>query len=173
MNNKIQERISEFMQSVREYEKENAASRQRLKKCLEMFNEGNKNCIFLYSTSPLDYWDGWNNYHASHFRFYNHELLHGTSPDEESAYKKCMRLEHLLVEGLTNFPELRQESRGEPIKFIEIECSDAMNESRSDFAICIKMDNNGTCYAFSRRPDLEELLPHDFGCEWELTDAYI
>lgn len=128
-------------------------------------------CIFLYSAGPIDEWTGWEELYRAPIIFYDEEMRQG----KESARSKILTLESLLINGLTKFNDLSAEKRGEPLHFCEVEVENLPGcypSTVKKFVVGIKMDNNGTCYAFSELPNLNGIIPHEQGDKWELVDAY-
>ncbi len=131
--------------------------------------------IYLYETSPLDYWENWKNLaHASH-HFY-HEEINSIEDPLGDAKQKLFHLERTLIYGLIYFADVfKQAFRMDGIKYClvdEVAEEKEIRETRSVFVLALKMDNNGTCYAISHSRRIGKWIPHDFGDNWELDDAY-
>ena len=136
-----------------------------------------ENKIFLYESSPCDWYEGMKAVFNACYHFYNEEI---NDPEDYfleyggDARKMLKELELLTVRGLTNFSEYfigdyretrlyyfyhREEIPGKS----EFEC-------RNYPVVVYKADNNGTCYAFTYSPHMKK-MPHDFSDEWELKDV--
>ncbi len=138
--------------------------------------------IWLYESGPLDYFGGWDQFCCASHIFYEEEkkgiyLQQDYPPVEEDrrAMGKILSLEQLLIEGLLHFASeyLLQKHRTDNLKYCVVDLHEEKEFGvKRFFVICLKMDNNGTCYAFSRSEKIAKLIPND-SCEWQLHDAKI
>lgn len=137
-------------------------------------DSSNNKKIFLYTTGPLDHWDGgWGRISCHAYKCYHSERIAGVQYGDTTAEEKVYHMERLLMEGLIYFSKYFKDNlRGEPIHYIEVYLKEEeFGECAYFTAIAIKCDTNGTCYCFSYSPKIAQSLPHDYGDEWELYDA--
>lgn len=138
--------------------------------------------VFLYETTPLDYFEKWDQLCYAPHIFYEEEKkgfylreTHCPIEGSSTAADMILSLEELLIQGLLHFSNcLLQEHSGDNLKYCIVDCNKEEDLSiERFFVICLKMANNGTCYAFSRNGNISKLIPHDFDGDWELKDAKI
>ncbi len=127
--------------------------------------------IFLYESSPCDDWDEWNDVCIHAANVYKEEMELGSKSKNGNPWKQIVSLEHLMVNGLIHFADVfNQELRGECLKYCFAFTKPNEGEIQSEEpVISLKVDTNGTCYAWSYRHDLN--IPHDIDVEWKLYDA--
>jgi len=175
MDTDLSSREKHFDELILKYNKEQEQIKSRLGYSLNTYDKGKKNYLFLYESSPLDEWEKWKNYSYYHYEVFNQSMKGTPCYEFKSPHKSLYEMEMLVVQGLIYFSKyFINNIRGESLKYCFVrEIDSKLPEFEwQDFPIiCLKGDNNGSCYGFSHSPYLSENIPHDHGFDWKLVDC--
>lgn len=134
--------------------------------------------IFLYETSPLDYWEGWHDFEKISY-FLHHNLQYNSCEDSEykSAHDidiQIFAFKTLLLNGLVNFHKyFKNDFRSYNIKLNKCFDTESIDDPfpGEHEVVALKVNTNGICYAFSYSNKL--IIPHDYDEMWSIVDMAV